>query len=118
MLDDEDITKLSLLLATKGDLESLATKKDLEGVATKKDLENMADSSLKIFANKQDVQEIKSDLADLKELLQGLLVASDKMLKSMEILGAEYKAMSVQLTRHEKWIKQLSEKLGMQLSFE
>lgn len=100
MLDNKDIEKLVSILATK------------------KDLENMADNSLKIFATKQDIQEIRSDVADLKELLQGLLVASDKMLKSMEILGAEYKAVSVQLTRHERWIKQLSEKLGVQLSFE
>lgn len=100
MLEDKDIEKLVSLLATK------------------KDLDNMAENSLKIFATKQDVQEIKSSVADLKELLQGLLVATDKMATSMEILGAEYKAISVQLTRHEKWIKQLSEKAGIQLSYE
>ena len=109
MLDDKDIQKLTSILATK---------KDLEGMATKKDLDDMAANSLKIFATKQDVQEIKSDVADMKELLQGLIVSVDKMAKSMEILGAEYKAVSVQLTRHEKWIKQLSEKAGIQLSFE
>ena len=109
MLEDKDIEKL---------VSVLATKKDLEGMATKKDLEEMALNSLKIFATKQDIQEIRSDVADLRELLQGLIVVSDKMLKSMEILGAEYKAVSVQLTRHEKWIKQLSEKVGVQLSFE
>lgn len=100
MLDDKDIQKLASVLATK------------------KDLEDVASNSLKIFATKQDVQEIISDVADLKELMQSLIVSVDKMAKSMEILGVEYKAVSVQLTRHEKWIKQLSEKIGVQLSFE
>jgi predicted nuclease with TOPRIM domain len=100
MLDDKDIQKLVSILATK------------------KDLDDMVTNSLKIFATKQDVGEIKSDVVDLKELLQSLIVSVDKMAKSMEILGAEYKAVSVQLTRHEKWIKQISEKVGVQLSFE
>ena len=51
MLEDKDIEKLTSLLATK------------------KDLDNMAENSLKIFATRQDVQEIKSSVADLKELL-------------------------------------------------
>jgi len=100
MLEAKDIQKLASVLATK------------------KDLENMAANSLKVFATKQDAKEIKSDVADIKELLQGLIVATDKMAKSMEILGVEYHAVSVQLTRHEKWIKQLSEKAGVKLSFE
>src|SRR3989338_4066958 len=109
MLDEKDIKKLTSILATKKDLEALATQKDLE---------DMAANSLKIFVTKQDFQELKSDVADLKELMQSLIVSVDKMAKSMEVLGAEYKAVSVQLTRHEKWIKQLSEKVGIQLSFE
>ena len=117
MLDDKDIQKLATVLVTKKDLEDMAAS-NLKIFATKKDLEDMADKSLKIFATKQDVQEMKSDIADIKELLQSLIVSVDKMAKSMETLGAEYKAVSVQLTRHERWIKQLSEKLGVQLSFE
>ncbi len=79
-----------------------------------KDIEKL----VSLLATKQDVKEIREDVSASRELLQGLLVATDKMAKSMEILGTEYHAVSVQLTRHEKWIKQLSDKLGVQLSFE
>lgn len=117
MLENKDIEKLTSVLVTKKDLDIMVAN-NLKVFATKKDLEDMAANSLKIFATKQDVQEIRSDVADLKELLQGLLVSTDKMVKSIEILSTEYKAVSVQLTRHERWIKQLSDKIGVQLSFE
>ena len=100
MLDDKDIQKLSSVLATK------------------KDLDEMSANSLKVFATKKDVEEIKSDLGDLKELVQGLLVASDSLLKSMSDLKMEYAAISTQLTRHERWIKQIAEKVGLNLAME
>jgi len=100
MLNDQDIQKLSSILATK------------------KDLDEMSANSLKVFATKKDVEEIKSDLGDLKELVQGLIVASDSLIKSMSDLKMEYAAISTQLTRHERWIKQIAEKVGLNLAME
>jgi hypothetical protein len=77
-----------------------------------KDIEKL----VSLLATKQDVRETRQDITDLRELVQGLIVATDKMATSMGIMGAEYGAVSVQLTRHEKWIKQLSEKAGIKLS--
>lgn len=76
------------------------------------------DKLVALLATKQDVKEIREDVAASREFLQGLLVATDKMATSMGVMGAEYAAVSTQLTRHEKWIKQLSEKAGIQLSYE
>lgn len=71
-----------------------------------------------VLASKQDVEEIKGELSSLKELVQGLIVATDSMAKSIDKLVAEYAAISVQLSRHDKWIKQLAEKAGIKLVIE
>ena len=71
-----------------------------------------------VLASKQDVEEIKNDLAGLKELVQGLIVASDSIVKSIKDLSLEYAAISTQLSRHDRWIKQIAEKVGLHLATE
>ena len=71
-----------------------------------------------VLASKKDVEEIKSDLSDLKELVQGLIVASDSIAKSIADLTLEYAAISIQLSRHDRWIKQIAEKVGLKLASE
>jgi len=135
MLDDKDINKLKSILLTKEDAKNFITKEDAKGFATKKDLEKMAADNLKIFATKKDlndmtarnlkvfatkkdVEEIKSDIGDLREMVQGLLVSTDAIAKSIGELKMEYAAISTQLTRHERWIKQIAEKVGLNLAME
>lgn len=123
MLNDKDIRKLKSVFSTKADFKNLLTKQDLRKIqsdnlkvfATKKDLSDSQDRMLKIFATKQDIQELRTDIAHLRELVQSLVVATDKMAKSIEILVVEYKAISKQLTRHDRWIKQIAEKVGLNL---
>lgn len=71
-----------------------------------------------LLATKEDVKQARTDISDLKEIVQGLVVATDKMATNIGVMNAEYGAISVQLTRHEKWIKELSEKMGVKLSYE
>jgi len=71
-----------------------------------------------VLASKKDVEEIRSDLGDLKELVQGLIVSSDSIAKSISDLRLEYAAISTQLSRHERWIKQIAEKVGLNLAME
>jgi predicted nucleic acid-binding Zn-ribbon protein len=71
-----------------------------------------------LLATKKDVEEIRSDIGDLKEMVQGLLVATDAIAKSIGELKMEYAAISTQLTRHERWIKQIAEKVGLDLAME
>ena len=68
-----------------------------------------------VLATKNDVVEIRSDLKDLKELVQGLIIASDSLFKSISELSMEYVAISSQLSRHDLWIKQIAEKVGIKL---
>ena len=68
-----------------------------------------------VLASKKDVEEIKSDLGDLRELVQGLVVSNDSIAKSIGDLSLEYAAISSQLSRHDRWIKQIAEKVGLHL---
>jgi len=97
MLNDQDINKLKSILATK------------------EDIENLASISLKTFTTKEDVREIKNDLADMKELVKGLIVSTDAIAKAVSDLTIEYSAFGLQLSRHERWIKQIAEKVGLTL---
>ena len=71
-----------------------------------------------VLASKSDIKEVKSDIADLKELVQGLLVSTDSIAKAIGNLSVEYAAISTQLSRHELWIKQIAEKVGLKLAIE
>ena len=71
-----------------------------------------------VLASKTDVEEIKSDLGDLKELVQGLIISNDSIAKSIGDLTLEYAAIKHQINRHEEWIKQIAEKIGIKLAME
>jgi hypothetical protein len=71
-----------------------------------------------VLASKKDVEDIKSDLVDLKELVQGLMISNDSIAKSIGDLTLEYAAISTQLSRHDRWIKQIAEKIGINLQVE
>ena len=67
------------------------------------------------LATKQDVQEIREEIADLRKTVQVLSVSVDKFVKIVTDLQQEHAAINMQLTRHEKWIKELAKKTGISL---
>ena len=99
MLEDEDIKKLKEELATKEDLENLTTR-ILSSVATK-----------------EDFAELNQEIAHLREVVQSLTVSVDKLAKVVDDTRVEYAAISSKIDRHEKWIHQLAERLGMKLKY-
>ena len=72
---------------------------------------------LEVLATIEDVKEIKGELTDLRETVHELVTAVDKLAKAVDDLRIEYSAMAMQLSRHEKWIQQLAEKLGIKLAY-
>ena len=66
---------------------------------------------------KEDVKELKTALSELQETVHELVTAIDKLAKAVDDLRIEYSAMAMQLSRHEKWIQQLAEKLGIKLEY-
>ena len=117
MLTAQDIQKIKSVVATKEDLKKMQAS-TLKIFATKKDLRDMQARSLEVFATKKDMAEVKTEMAEMKELLQGLFVATDSIAKSIGELKMEYAAISTQLTRHDRWIKQIAEKIGINLAIE
>lgn len=122
MLDDKDINKLKSVFATKEDFNNLVTKKDLEKTADKlreeikSSISDSQDRMLVLLASKKDVEEIRGDLGDLKELVQGIIISNDSIAKSIGDLTLEYAAIKHQINRHEEWIKQIAEKVGLKLA--
>jgi len=108
MLNDEDIKKLKTVLATKEDFQEI--RKEL-----KQDVVDSEGRMISFLATKNELKEVKSDIEDLKELVQGLIVSTDGVAKAIGNLSVEYAAISTQLSRHELWIKQIAEKVGLKL---
>jgi len=102
MLDDKDIKKLKGVLTTKEDLEKSFSEhiaKEMEVFATKQDLEN--------FVTKEE----------FKEAIDGLHSAIDAYAKKVDDYTQEMIMLAHKVDRHEKWIHQIAEKLGIKLEY-
>jgi len=125
MLTDADVRKLQKLftpLATKKDVADIRDRlsvvnKDVqklkETVATKTDL---LDVTADLTVLRSDVRELRADMKALRETVQEIAVSVDKFVKIASDLREEHAAISVQLTRHERWFKEIAKKTG--ISFE
>lgn len=103
MLTDQDIKKISSILATKEDFLGLR---------------NEMDRGFGLMAKESDLLEIKKDVEGLRESIQSMTVAVDGLAKVISDLRLEYAAISTQLSRHDRWIKQIAEKVGLNLAME
>jgi len=95
MLTNKDIQKLVEVFATKKDLAKLLTMEE--------------------FGNFR--KEIKQEFSDLREVVQALAVSVDKLAKVVDDLREEYVAITSKIDRHEKWLHQLADKLGIKLEY-
>lgn len=73
------------------------------------------DKLLAVLATKQDVEALKTEVSSLKESVLGLTTAVDGLAKVVDDLRIEYAAVTSQLNRHEQWIRQIAEKVGVAL---
>ncbi len=95
MLDDKDIKKLKEVLATKEDLAKIVTLEEFD----------------------QFKGETKQDLGGLRESIEALTVSVDKLVKAVADMHQEYVVITGKVDRHEKWIQQLADKLGIKLEY-
>ena len=60
-------------------------------------------------------KENKQDHTELREDIRALTTSNDRLIKHIEILTEEYSAISVKVDRHERWLQQVAEKVGVKL---
>lgn len=82
--------------------------------ATKEDLDKI---SAFVVSNGEDIKEIKQEISELKESVQSLVVSIDKLVKAVDGLRTEYAMVKNQVARHEKWLVQMADKLGIKLEY-
>ncbi len=72
------------------------------------------DKLFDVFATKENIQEIVKNLST-KEDFNNLLNAVDAYAKKADTYFQEMVMLAHKVDRHEKWIQQLAEKLGVKL---
>jgi len=81
-----------------------------------KELDAKLDRVIDALLTEETVRKIvREESADLRKSVQDLVTGIDKLVKSFEELQIEYVSIKVQLSRHEKWFKQIAEITGLKL---
>ncbi len=69
-----------------------------------------------VLATKEDIKDVKSEIAELRESVRLLTNSVDALAKAVKDLQVEYAAVLVKVSRMEDWIKKASSKLGIEFS--
>ena len=81
---------------------------------TKEDIANIVDAEREVFPTKGDLEAFRDDMRkDFAELQS----AVDAYAKKADTYFQEMVMLSHKVDRHEKWILQLAEKLGLKLDY-
>jgi uncharacterized coiled-coil DUF342 family protein len=101
MLEDKDIQKI-----IEANREVFATKGDLEGRSTKLLQE--------IFTTRETLEDFREEM---RKSFSDLQTSVDAYAKKADTYFQEMVMLSHKVERHEKWIRQLAEKLGIKLEY-
>jgi archaellum component FlaC len=71
--------------------------------------------NLEVLVVKEDIKRLEDRVENLTKTVNNLIISVDKLAKSVETLTQEYSAISVQMNRHEEWIKLVANKVGVKL---
>ena len=69
-----------------------------------------------VVATKEDVHRLEERIDRLESTMQRVLQALDRLATEFEKLNIEYAAMSEQLSRHERWIREIAKQAKVKLS--
>lgn len=73
------------------------------------------DKAFEVFVTKDEWRDLKNEVQSLRESIQALTGAVDQLTAIIRNLRMEYSAVLSQMDRHEKWIRQIAEKVGVKL---
>ena len=71
----------------------------------------------RFFGLEEGQKEIKADLKSMQEAIRDLTVSIDRLAGAISDLSSEYAAITNQVNRHEKWMHQMADKLGVKLEY-
>lgn len=77
---------------------------------TPEDIQNLIQAEKAVFTTKQDFEELRKDFSALATGVDAYAKKADTYFQEMVMLGHK-------IDRHEKWIKQIAEKTGVQLVY-
>jgi uncharacterized coiled-coil DUF342 family protein len=100
MLTEKDIQKI-----IKANREIFATKEDFNKLIAE------------VVISREEIKDLRKDVAGLREAIQSLIISVDKLAKAIDDLHQEFAAITAKVDRHERWIKQIAEKLGIKLEY-
>ncbi len=78
-------------------------------------IDNSFDSVFENFITKEEFKPLSKDVSGLREQVQSLTNSIDKLVGGIDDLRTEYASITHKIDRHEKWIEQIAEKVGLRL---
>lgn len=81
---------------------------------TDKDIQNIIEANRLVFATKEEFANFRDEM---RKSFSDLLTAVDAYAKKADTYFQEMLMLAHKVDRHEKWIKQIAEKLGVKLEY-
>ena len=69
-----------------------------------------------VVATKQDVRELGERIDKLEDIQKRILSALDRLATAIEKQNLEYAGISIQLSRHERWIREIAKQAKVKLA--
>jgi len=102
MLTNEDIKKI-----IEANREVFATKEDFESLK-----QGIIEAGMEVFATKEDLQEF---MEEMRKSFSDLQASVDAYAQKADTYFQEMTMLAHKVGRHEKWLHQIAEKLGIKL---
>jgi len=79
-----------------------------------KDIQRIIEAATEVFATRE---EIDQRFSEMRQDFSNLQTAVDRYAKKADAYFQEMVALSHQVKRHERWLHQIAEKLGIKLEY-
>ena len=86
----------------------------LGNMLTEKDIKKIIEANQEVFPTKGDFEDFREEM---RKSFSDLQTSVDAYAKKADTYFQEMVALSHKVDRHEKWIKQLADKLGVKLEY-
>jgi uncharacterized coiled-coil DUF342 family protein len=81
---------------------------------TDEDIKKIIDANREVFATKEDFESFREEM---RKNFSDLQASVDTYAKKADAYFQEMVALSHKVDRHEKWIQQIAQKLGIKLEY-